>query len=264
MIEPSVCVEMIFADLAFEDRLRAVAGAGFKAYEFWDWPSKDLTRVNALRTSLGLNTAAFILEPRGALVKGVHHADLAEGLGRSAEVAHQLGCENLIVLVGRERNDISRSEQRRIIVAGLKGLAPIAEQEGVTLLIEPLNTVVDHPGFFLSSSKEAWEIVAEVGSPSVKVLFDVYHQQVSEGNLIANITSHITSIGYFHIADVPGRHEPGTGEINYANVLKAITDAGYAGYCGLEYKPLGDHTASLGPIGKIFQEMRSRSRMREG
>jgi hydroxypyruvate isomerase len=172
-------------------------------------------------------------------------------VSRSIAIAQILECRNLIVLVGRESSALSRQDQYDNIVRGLKQVAPMAEDTGVTLLIEPLNVIVDHAGFFLSSSQEAFQIVKEVDSPNVRVLFDIYHQQISEGNLIANITEHLDLIGYLHVADVPGRHEPGTGEINYANVMRRVSEAGYNGYVGLEYQPSGDSFHSLRAIIEI-------------
>jgi hydroxypyruvate isomerase len=111
--------------------------------------------------------------------------------------------------------------------------------------VEPLNIAVNHKGYYLYSSAEGFDIIRAVGSPNVKLLYDIYHQQVTEGNLIQTITENIELIGHFHVADVPGRHEPGTGEINYANVLKAIDETGYNGYVGLEYAPKASALESL-------------------
>jgi len=124
-------------------------------------------------------------------------------------------------------------------------VATNAEGAGVTLGVEPLNTIVDHPGYYLTSSAEGYEIVETVDSPAVKLLFDIYHQQVSEGNVTRNLTSDIGQVGYVHIADVPGRHEPTTGELNYANVLTALDDAGYDGYVGCEFTPEHDPSAAI-------------------
>jgi hydroxypyruvate isomerase len=249
VIKLSVCIEMIFADHPFEERIDCVAQAGLRAFEFWDWPTKDISLINERRQLHNLEVAAFIMEPRGRLVDA--DAELRDGVSHSIATAQILECRNLIALVGRESSALSRQEQHDHIVRGLRQVAPLAEDAGVTLLIEPLNVVVDHAGFYLSSSQEAFQIIEEVGSPNVKVLFDIYHQQVSEGNLIANITEHLDLIGYLHVADVPGRHEPGTGEINYANVLRQISEAGYNGYVGLEYRPSGDSFQSLGTIIEI-------------
>ena len=112
-------------------------------------------------------------------------------------------------------------------------------------MVEPLNILVNHRGYFLSQSKEAFQIIDEVGSSNVKILFDIYHQQISEGNLIANITANIDKIGHFHVADNPGRHEPGTGEINYTNVFAAIRKTGFDGFVGMEMWPVGDHAEAV-------------------
>jgi hydroxypyruvate isomerase len=114
------------------------------------------------------------------------------------------------------------------------------------LAVEPLNTRFDHPGYFLVRSDEAFDIVQSVNSPNIQMLFDVYHQQISEGNLIPTIRHYASRIAHFHIADHPGRHEPGTGEINYPNVLREIEKLNYQGTIGLEFFPLqNDHRKVL-------------------
>jgi len=115
----------------------------------------------------------------------------------------------------------------------------------VRLAVEPLNTLVDHVGYFLDSSEEGLRIVEEVASPAVGLLYDVYHMQIMEGNLIATIRRNVDAIYHVHIGDVPGRHEPGTGEINYANVLRALDEAGYDGWCGMEFSPSDSSAAAL-------------------
>lgn len=250
-IQLSVCIEMIFTHQPFLERIDSVAQAGLSAFEFWDWPSKDVNQINERRQRHSLDVAAFVMEPRGGLVRADSPAELRDGVVRSLATAQMLDCRNLIVLVGREVPQVPRQEQHDNILRGLKQVAPLAEKAGVTLLIEPLNVIVDHTGFYLSSSREAFEIVREVGSPNVKVLFDIYHQQVSEGNLIANITEHLDLIGYLHAADVPGRHEPGTGEINYASLLRQVSQAGYKGFLGLEYRPSADSFQSMKAIADI-------------
>jgi len=120
-----------------------------------------------------------------------------------------------------------------------------AEDAGVTLGVEPLNTIVDHPGYYLTSSAEGFEIVDAVDSPAVKLLFDVYHQQTSEGNVTRNLTNNVEQVGYVHVADVPGRHEPTTGKLDYENVLGALDEAGYDGYVGCEFTPRGDPLAAI-------------------
>ena len=128
----------------------------------------------------------------------------------------------MLVTTGNEIEGVRRGNQHQSIVDGLKLAAEILEGAGITFSLEPLNILVNHKGYYLYTSEEGFQIVDQVGSPNVGLLFDIYHQQITEGNLIANITASIDKITHFHVADVPGRHEPGTGEINYRNVLRAF------------------------------------------
>ena len=126
------------------------------------------------------------------------------------------------------------------------------EASGITLVIEPLNELIDHLGYYLVRSEEAFQIIDQVGSPNVKVVFDIYHQQISEGQLIANITSNIDKISHFHAAGNPGRHELTRGELHYPSIFDAISATGYRGFVGLEYWPVGDASAGLREIATWF------------
>ena len=132
-----------------------------------------------------------------------------------------------------------RSEQMANAAAALRYAAPILEKNGVTAVVEILNTYVDHAGYFLYYVRDGAELIERVGSPNVRLLFDIYHVQIMEGNLIENIRMNTDRIGHFHIGDVPGRNEPGTGEINYRNVFKVIYELSerFPGYAALEYRP---------------------------
>ena len=173
-------------------------------------------------------------------------------LRRALAAAERLDCRCLIATTGNELAGIPRSAQREAVVLALRAAAPLCEAAGVTLVLEPLNVLVDHRGYFLPGSAEAFAILDEVGSPAVKLLYDVYHQQITEGNLISTITANVGKIGHVHVADVPGRHEPGTGEINYANVLRALDAAGYGGYVGLEYLPRADAAETLQAVKSLI------------
>ena len=168
-------------------------------------------------------------------------------------MARYLNCSTIISQVGQEQPHLTREAQMQSIVDGLKACIPLLKEAGITLVIEPLNTRFDHPGYFLARSDEAFAIVREVNSPYVKVLFDIYHQQITEGNLIPNITQNAEWIGHIHMAGHPGRHEPfGRNEIHYPSVLGALKEAGYAGAVGLEYFPLMDAAESL---QKLLEEV---------
>ena len=232
----SPCLEMFYVDLPFVEKMRKIKEFGFDAFEFWTWWDRDVSEIASESENLDLGIAACCTKLI-SLVDPAMRGEYLKGLGESIDAAKTLNCSTLISLVGNERPGIPREEQHQSLVDGLKEAAPPLADAGITLVFEPLNLLFDHKGYYLSRSDEAYEIWREVNSPNVKIIFDIYHQQITEGNLIPNITSYLEAIGHFHAADHPGRHEPGTGEINYANVLKKIEDLGYSGYVGLEYSP---------------------------
>lgn len=238
---------MIFSEEPdFARRIALAAQCGLPAIEFWGWAGKDLSRVKEACQAHKANVAAMCVDfkppvpdpwPRGIMVDPQHQAIWRRGVEQSIEAAHQVGCPSLIATVGNAQPRLSEEVQLQSIIDNLKAAASLAERAGITIVLEPLNIHVDHKGYFLWSSHVAFDILRKVASPNVKLLFDCYHQQIMEGNLIANITQNIDLIGHFHSADVPGRHEFGTGELNYANILKAIAKTGYDRYFGMEYKP---------------------------
>jgi len=131
------------------------------------------------------------------------------------------------------------------VIEALKAGAKVVEPEGITLILEPLNVLVNHPKQLIVTSEHGARVIRAVGSPNVKMLFDVYHQQISEGNLTGNIRKYKDLIGYYQVADHPGRHEPGTGEIGWEYVFRRIDELGYQGWIGCEYNPLGDTVEGL-------------------
>lgn len=247
----SVCIEMIFRDLPMDDRLRKVAECGYEAIEFWGWRNKDLAAIANLANELGLTIAGFACESQGALVDPSNTEAWVAGARQSIDQAAGIGVSTLIVTTGNEMADVSRWAQHDAVVNGLRLVAPYAEEKGVTLVLEPLNVLVDHKGYYLAESGEGFDIVRAVGSPAVKLLYDIYHQQITEGFLLPTIEANLELIGHFHCADVPGRHEPGTGEINYANIFRFIADSAYQGWVGLEFRPTGDHAQALADVRKI-------------
>ena len=240
MLKLSACIEMIYSDLPFVERIAQVGRAGLRAFEFWGWEDKDIDAIGEAKDKAGVAVASIVGSGGGDLVDPAQRGAFVQGVGKSIETAHRLGCKTLIIVTGNGRAGVPRAAQHHSIVEGLKQAAPLAEAESVTLALEPLNILVDHKGYYLSTSAEGFQILNEVASPNVKLLYDIYHQQITEGNLIANIEAGIKDIAHFHVADVPGRHEPGTGEINYRNVFKRIDALGYQGYVGLEYGPVAD------------------------
>jgi hydroxypyruvate isomerase len=235
----SVCIDMILTEIPFLQRMETVKRLGYPAFEFWEWKNKDVGAILRKKDELGLEIATMMGTGWKQMNTEESRKTFVSDIQASIATAKRLGVKTLIVTTGMEDKKLSRAEQHTNYVAALKAVAPFAEQAQVTLVLEPLNTKVDHPGYFLQTAKEGFEILDEVGSPAVKMLFDIYHHQIMEGNVIQDITRNISKIAHFHVADVPGRHEPGTGEINYANVFRAIAGSGYQGFVGLEFKPSG-------------------------
>jgi hydroxypyruvate isomerase len=178
----------------------------------------------------------------------IHCVDAPDGafiasLRGTLELARDLDCHALIALTGQARGD--PAVQKAALVENLRRAAEVIEPLGVTVCLESLNTRVDHAGYFLDSARLGFEVVREVGSPQVTLLYDVYHMQIMEGNIIATINENIAAIGHFHSAGVPGRHELFTGELEYRAIVKAVDATVYDRYFGLEYWPTYDSRQSL-------------------
>ena len=246
MARISVCIEMLFTEFDLYERPAKVAEAGFGAVEFWGTEGKDIDRLRAACEKAGVEVAGCIgLASGKPLVERQLAKDLRRAMRQGAKTAKKLGASTLIVTVGNTLEGIPAKRQVNNIVRGLKAVAPIAEDKGIALAVEPLNTLVDHAGYFLDRTAAGREIVERVDSPAVGLLYDVYHMQIMEGNLIQTIRRNADILKHVHLADVPGRMEPGTGEINYANVLKAVDEVGYQGYCGFEFRPSDNSAAAL-------------------
>lgn len=235
----SVCASAVFSGMPLTEALPLIREAGAEVYEIWGWWDEDIDALAQAQCAAGLKLCAMCTK-MVPLNDPARREEYIDGLRESIAVARRLGCNMLITQVGQAIDGVSRKAQHESIVDGLRACAPVLEAEGMTLVFEPLNVLRDHIGYYLAESAEAFEIAREVGSPNVKVLYDVYHQQVTEGNLIENIRRNTELIGHIHMAGVPGRHEPLDGEINYPAVLSALKAAGYCGAAGLEYFPTKD------------------------
>jgi hydroxypyruvate isomerase len=205
----------------------------------------------ALKMALRLDLCAFV-GSTAPLTDPAQRSKFLDDITRAAGLAVDMSCENLIVYSGPAMRNVPRIRQRESIIEGLREAAPIAADADVRLVLEPLNRI-DHPENFLYSSDEGFEIIRAVDSPHVRLLFNIYHQQISEGNLSMRLCENINLIGHVHVADVPGRHEPGTGEINYEHIFGLLREQGYRGYVGLEYIPLVDSGASLRAVRAMSQ-----------
>ncbi|WP_219834016.1 hydroxypyruvate isomerase family protein [Paenibacillus sp. R14(2021)] len=240
----SVCIDAVYHGKDFYASVEEVVQLGYDAIEFWSWWDKDLERVADMVREKSLSVTSICTKFESLVDPSRREAFIA-GLQASIAAAQTIGCRALIAQVGEELAGVPREAQQQSIIEGLKACAPLLEEAGITLVLEPLNTQVDHKGYYLSASEEAFHIVREVGSAHVKIVFDIYHQQITEGHLLANILPNLPLIGHFHAAGNPGRHELSTGELHYGRIFEAIDAAGYKGYMGLEYFPVQEPAVGL-------------------
>ena len=234
----AVNVEMWFGGMPFLDRIAAAADLGFPAVEFWPWRGKDLDAIKALIDERGIVVTQFTgwgFNPRMNETK--NHDQLESEIRESCAAAKKLGTKMMTVIAGQNVKGLTQEEMHANVIAGLKRIKSIAEGEDVMLILEPLNIRRDHKGHCLSRSEDAIRICQEVDSTHVKINWDLYHQQITEGDLCGHMREGIDHIGYLQLADHPGRTEPGTGEIAYWRVLKEAKELGYTGYVGLECRP---------------------------
>lgn len=234
---------LLFPEHAPLDRFRAAADAGFTHVEFLFPHFFDLDRIERELHATKLQLVLIDSDPgdfdagdRGYLCDPRLTDRFQQSVKDALRIARRFGVTRINTLVGKRPAGVSSRQARDTVVANLRRAAPLAEAAGVTLLLEPLNTP-QVPGYFLDSSALGFELLRDVDSPAVKFLYDVYHLQILEGNLIATIRANLRDIGHFQISDVPGRHEPGTGEINFPAIFSAIDADGYDGYVGIEYIP---------------------------
>lgn len=258
----SVMLWTVWTGLPFEQRLANVAKAGYSNVElvgeYAKWSDADFERANAARKRLGIHfdaTAGLRNGIGNPVARDAFLAELKQALGPM----ERLDCPAMIVLSGNIVPGLSREAQHASCIEGLKRAASLVEGRQITgqpvrLLLECIDPE-ENPHYFLTSAAEAIEIVRAVNHPQVQFLYDLFHEQIAEGNLIEKLEEHIDVIGLIHVADVPGRHEPGTGEINYANIYRKLAQLKYQHFVAMEFKPTGDAVASL----RAAREMVSRA-----
>ena len=245
-----VPIPCFFKDIDFAAAIRRVKALGYDAAETYNWKNLDFDAVRAACEETGVELLSMCTTEFRMTDPALRTAWL-DGLKESCEAAKKLGVKRLITQVGPDTG-APLAQQHASIVAALRDARPILEDSGVTIMIEPLNTYVNHPGYYLWSSVEGFEIIREVDHPLVKVVYDIYHQQVMEGNIIPNVTNNLDCIAHLHSAGHPGRHELQYGENDYKVIFAAVDKAGYKGACGLEYSPLLEPEESLRLAKEIY------------
>jgi hydroxypyruvate isomerase len=235
----SACIEWLFAAEApeFAQRIHAAKAAGLDAVEFWRFSNKDLDAVEQALRETGLPLAGILCEPIAPLTNSHDHERFLNGVSVSLEAAKRLGATVMIAQAGDDQQGVSRATQHAAIVKVLKDAARLLEGSGVVLALEPLNDRVDHPGYFLTSTEEGLDIIDEVGRPEVRLLYDIYHSAVMGEEIADVLDGRLDRVVHVHLADAPGRGEPGSGAMDWVERLEWLEAHGYEGLVGLEYKP---------------------------
>ena len=243
---------MMFNEVDFLDRFEAAARAGFEAVEYlfpYEYEKDDLAerlRRNGLTQALhNLPAGDWDAGERGIACLPDRVGEFQDGVGKAIEYATALGCRQVNCLAGTEPEGADGDALRETFVGNLRFAAAKLQEAGMRLLTEPINTR-DIPGFYLRHTAQARSIIEEVGSDNLSLQYDVYHMQIMEGDLTPTIEANLDAIRHVQIADNPGRNEPGTGEINYPFLFRALDRLGYDGWVGCEYKPLTTTEAGLG------------------
>ncbi|MFS2150404.1 TIM barrel protein [Rhizobium sp. Rhizsp42] len=235
----SACIEWLFADEAetFADRIRLAHRHGVEAVEFWRWTNKDVGSIEWALNETGIELASFVAEPMIPLTDRANQAAFLEGLKRTIEVARRLGARTLIAQAGDDLTGKTREEQRAALTETLSRAGEVLADSGVRLGVEPLNTLIDHVGYFLESTREGLDIVKETGRPEIGIIYDIYHSAVMGEDTATVIGGDVDKVFHVHIADHPGRNEPGSGSIDLKSRADWLVAQGYRGALGLEYRP---------------------------
>ena len=244
-MKKSISIQKIFTEYPLYERFAKVKEAGFEYAEFAAWADKDMDRIHDICGELGLKIASFSADKDYSLILEEEREGFLDYLGQSIEQAKKLDVHHLViqsnaineygkvVATGYDRSDAAKISAA---IVTLQKAAPIAEAAGVTLVLEGVNNIT-MPGMYMTTATQTGEVVRAANSPNIKILYDTWHMQQMEGNMMAMLNKYADVLGYLHIGDVPERHEPGTGEINWSRFKQEIDRIGYQGFWGFELDP---------------------------
>ena len=258
--QKSACIEPMYGELPFLERFRAARADGFDYVEFWSWTDKDLRAVRAAAEDAGIGISGFNGDAELSLIDPGQKQAYLDFLKRSVDAALQVGARSVTIhsnglgdggVVLNSYLELSDTVKLCTMFDTLHACAELAESSGIRMNLEPLNITTDHAGNFLTTTRMAAEMTRLIGSPMLKVLYDVYHMQLNEGSLCDNIRTYGDQFGHIHVADAPGRHEPGTGEIRYPRILQCLEEIGYQGLVGFELIPAVSTAQAVKAIGLL-------------
>ena len=251
------CIDTLYTELPFIDRFEAAKKDGFESIEFWDWRTHNLDELRRAAQSADISISGFNGDADFSMIDPSQKEQYLGALRQSIMAAQRIGAASVTIhsnalgpggSVINHYDHLSHTVKLCSMFGILTECAEIAEQSGIRMHLEALNTTADHKGNFLRTTQMGAEICRLIGSPNLKLLYDVYHMSLNEGGICDHLTAYIDQIGHVHIADAPGRHEPGTGEINYKNVIEHLKNIGYKGRLGYELFPKNSTAAAIAAI----------------
>lgn len=261
MVKTNIHLECIYTEVPFYDRFAAAKADGFDVVEMWGWEDKDLARVKALLDQHGQTLAAMSGDGPFSMCDPATKEDYIAYIRRSLEAAAVVGCKTLVIHSDALEDwpqyakplsgTYSALTRYLTMYQVLETIAPMAEEAGVTFVLEALNTVKDHCGNFLASTADSVDLVAAVNSPNLKILYDAYHMYLNEGKICETTEKYLPYIGHIHIADAPGRNEPGTGVLNFAAFLRHLDRLGYSRSVGFELYPAADTPTAIKAVKAV-------------
>jgi hydroxypyruvate isomerase len=251
-------LSLMFNEVDFLDRFEAAAKAGFKGVEYlfpYDYPAEQikekLDQNNLTQVLFDFPAGDWDADERGIGSLPDRVGEFQDGVDKAVEYAKVLDCDRLTVLAGKAASGVSAMKMQETLIENLKFASNAVSGTSAIVLLEAINTI-DIPGYSVFRTNQSRAAVEAAGADNVKVQYDIYHMQIMEGDITRAIDANMDVIGHFQLADNPGRHEPGTGELNYDFLLPYIDSKGYDGWVGCEYAPAGDTVAGLGWAAKYL------------
>lgn len=255
------CIDTLYTELPWLARFQAAKDDGFEAVEFWDWRIRDIAATRNAADAAGIAICGFNGDADYSLIDPAHKEKYLEYLKQSIAAAKQLGASSVTIhsnalgdggIVVNHYRELSDTVKLCSMYDCLLECVRLSEAERIDLNLEALNITTDHAGNFLKTTQMGAEICRLIGSPRLKLLYDVYHMQLNEGSICDTLSKYADQIGHIHVADAPGRHEPGTGEIQYKKVISHLEALGYTGFIGYELFPVKDTRTAVKAIKENF------------
>jgi hydroxypyruvate isomerase len=250
----SACIENTYMFNEYPelvDRIRAVKAAGLDTVEFHMWADRDLDAIDRALKSEGVKLAGLVVNPRCGLIDETKLDFFVEAMTKSIAATKRLGGRGVVVAGGPAFNGETPASGHISAVKLLRAIAPVAEREGITIWLENLNSKIDHKSFLLDTAKECLDILDEVNSPAIKLMYDAYHSVVM-GESPRDILCRAHRIGHIQVADTNGRREPGTGTIDWADFMATLKQSGYQGDIGLEYRPSKNSAETVADTRRVL------------